>query len=126
MQLLIGEIARRSGLSASALRYYERAGLIPSPPRVSKQRRYDRKILGRIRIICLARQAGFSINETRAFLTGYPATTTPADRWRALAERKLLELDAQIARLSRMQAILKASFRCKCPKLEDCETGMAM
>jgi MerR family transcriptional regulator, redox-sensitive transcriptional activator SoxR len=88
--LLIGEVARRAGLSTSALRYYERAGLLPPPARVSKRRVYEEKVLGRVRIILLARHAGFTVKETRTFLSGYPGSTTPAERWRALASKKSL------------------------------------
>jgi MerR family transcriptional regulator, redox-sensitive transcriptional activator SoxR len=122
--LMIGEVARRSGLSTSALRYYERAGLLPPPIRVSKRRVYEQKVLGRIRIILLARHAGFTVKETKTFLSGYPVSTPPAERWRALAGRKLLELDAQITRLSEMKSILNDSFQCRCARLEDCEKGM--
>jgi MerR family redox-sensitive transcriptional activator SoxR len=122
--LLIGEVARRSGLSTSALRYYERAGLLTPPARASKRRVYERKVLGRIRMILLARHAGFTVKETKTFLSGYPVSTTPAERWRALAGRKLLELDAQITRLSEMKSILNDSFRCRCARLEDCEKCM--
>jgi MerR family transcriptional regulator, redox-sensitive transcriptional activator SoxR len=122
--LMIGEVARRSGLSTSALRYYDRAGFLPPPMRVSKRRVYKQKVLGRIRIILLARHAGFTVKETKTFLSGYPASTTPAERWRALAGRKLLELDAQMARLSEMKSILNDNFQCRCARLEDCEKGM--
>ena len=124
MGLMIGEVARRSGLSTSALRYYERAGLLPPPMRVSKRRVYEPKVLGRIRIILLARHAGFTVKETRTFLSGYPVSTTPAERWRALAAKKLAELEAQMTRLTQMQAILRDSFRCHCMRMEDCEKYM--
>ena len=78
MALLIGEVARRAGLSTSALRYYERVGLLPPPARISKRRMYDSKVLGRIRIILLALDAGLTVKETKTFLSGYPLTTTPA------------------------------------------------
>ena len=119
--LLIGEVARRTGLSASALRYYEKAGLLPAPARTSKQRRYDPGIVGRIRIIVLARDAGFTIKQTRTFLSGFPIGTTPAARWRTLAMQKLEELNAQMNRITQMRAILEASFHCECHRLEDCE-----
>jgi MerR family redox-sensitive transcriptional activator SoxR len=122
--LLIGEVARRCGLSTSALRYYERAGLLPPPARVSKRRAYEPRVLGRIRIILLARHAGFTVKETRTFLSGYSAGTTPAERWRALAAKKLIELDAQMSRLTEMKSILNDNFRCRCTRLEDCEKGM--
>jgi MerR family transcriptional regulator, redox-sensitive transcriptional activator SoxR len=121
MGLLIGEVARRSGLSTSALRYYESVGLLPPPMRVSKRRRYDHSVLGRIRIILLARDAGFTVKETKTFLSGYPMDTAPADRWRALAGKKLMELDAQMMRLAQMKSILSDSFHSRCTRLEDCE-----
>jgi DNA-binding transcriptional MerR regulator len=117
----IGEVARRTGLAPSAIRFYEKAGLLPPPPRNARRRRFDADAFGRIRIIQLAREAGFSIGETRLFLAGFPAGTRPADRWRELAARKIDELDAQIARCGEMKALLEASFRCDCPTLTDCE-----
>lgn len=121
MSLLIGEVARRTGLKASALRYYERAGLLPPPARSSQRRRYQAGVVGRIRIILLARDAGFTIKETKMFLNGYPTATPPAERWRALASTKLVELESRMKRLAQMQSLLRASFRCSCPNLEDCE-----
>ena len=123
--LSIGEIAREAGVATSALRYYEKAGLLPAPARLSKQRRYDQQILGRIRIILLARDAGFTVSETRTFLSDFPLGTTPAARWRAMAKEKLAELDALMARVSDMKSILEASFRCECRRLEDCERLVA-
>jgi MerR family redox-sensitive transcriptional activator SoxR len=122
--LLIGEVARRCGLSTSALRYYERAGLLQPPTRVSKRRVYEPRVLGRIRIILLARHAGFTVKETRTFLSGYSVSTTPAERWAALAAKKLVELDAQMTRLTEMKSILNDNFQCRCTRFEDCEKGM--
>ncbi len=121
MGLLIGEVARRAGLSTSALRYYERVGLLPPPARVSKRRIYDSKVIGRIRIILLALDAGFTVKETKTFLSGYPLSSTPAERWRVLAAKKLAELDAQMMRLAQMKSILNDSFQCRCMRIEDCE-----
>jgi MerR family redox-sensitive transcriptional activator SoxR len=123
--LSIGAIARRAGVAPSALRYYEKAGLLPAPARLSKQRRYDAQVLGRIRIIRLARDAGFTVSETRTFLSAFPLGSTPAARWRAMATGKLAQLDVLIARVSVMKSILEASFRCECRRLEDCERLLA-
>ena len=71
----------------------------------SKRRQYDRQILGRIRIILLARDAGFTVSETRTFLGGFPLGATPATRWRAMAKQKLSELDALMARARRLRTI---------------------
>jgi MerR family redox-sensitive transcriptional activator SoxR len=122
--LPIGEVARRTGVATSALRYYERAGLLPAPARRSGQRRYDPEIVGRVRIIQTARAAGFSIEETREFLTLSPGET-PSSRWRTLAERKQAEIDALIAQAEQMRSILKDSFPCDCPALDDCARAMS-
>jgi MerR family transcriptional regulator, redox-sensitive transcriptional activator SoxR len=124
--LMIGEVARQAGVVPSTLRYYEKVGLLPSPARVSRRRQYDRRILGRIRIILLARDAGFSIRETRAFLTGWTAGKTPSMRWREMATRKAAELNELLARVAEMKSILEVSFRCECRQLEDCERLLAM
>jgi MerR family transcriptional regulator, redox-sensitive transcriptional activator SoxR len=123
--LMIGELARQVGVAPSALRYYEKAGLLPPPPRASKRRQYDPNIVGRVRIILLARDAGFSVRETRMFLNGFPAGTTPALRWRGMAKRKIAELDELMTRVGQMKLILNASFNCECRKLEDCERLVA-
>jgi MerR family redox-sensitive transcriptional activator SoxR len=124
MGLLIGEVAQRAGLSTSALRYYEKVGLLPAASRVSKRRIYDAKVLGRIRVILLALDAGFTIKETKTFLSGFPTTTTPAERWRALAAKKLAEVEMQMTRLRQMKSILSDSFHCQCMRMEDCEKYM--
>jgi MerR family transcriptional regulator, redox-sensitive transcriptional activator SoxR len=121
----IGELARQTGMAASALRYYEKAGLLPVPARTSNRRQYDPRVLGRLRIILLARDAGFSVSETRTFLNGFPIGTRPATRWRAMAKRKLEELDELTTRLGQMRALLNASFNCECQRLEDCERLIA-
>jgi MerR family redox-sensitive transcriptional activator SoxR len=120
-ELSIGKVAQGAGLSASALRYYEKAGLLPAPPRRSRQRRYDESVFGRIELIRLALHAGFTIRETRTFLSGFAADTPPAARWRALAARKLPELEQSIERAQRMKLLLESSFQCRCPQLADCE-----
>jgi DNA-binding transcriptional MerR regulator len=122
--MLIGEVARRSGLTASTLRYYERAGLLPAPARSSRRRQYEARVMGRIRIIRVARDAGFTISETRAFLTGFPSSAIPSARWQKLAQRKLAELDLRITQVMKMKALLQASFQCSCRTIEDCERLM--
>lgn len=121
----IGALARAAGLAPSAIRYYEKAGLLPRPGRQSGQRRYGSEAAARLRIIQLARDAGFTIAETRTFLSGFSQATTPAARWRALAERKLAELDAQSQRIARMRKLLESSFHCGCLRIEDCERAIA-
>jgi MerR family redox-sensitive transcriptional activator SoxR len=119
--VLIGEVARRAGVTASTLRYYEREGLLPRPARSSNRRSYDSRVMGRIRIIQLARSAGFSIAETRTFISGHPSGSIPSSRWQTLADRKIQEMDALIARATEMKSLLRSSFKCGCPTIEDCE-----
>jgi MerR family transcriptional regulator, redox-sensitive transcriptional activator SoxR len=116
----IGRVAQICGLAPSAIRYYEKAGLLPKPMRVSRQRRYGAEAIGRLRLLQVAREAGFSIAETRTFVAGFSATTPPAIRWRTLAKRKLEEIQAQIGQLERMKVLLESSFRCQCLSIEDC------
>jgi MerR family transcriptional regulator, redox-sensitive transcriptional activator SoxR len=121
-ELSIGALARETGLAPSALRYYEKAGLLPGPPRRSGQRRYDERVLGRVELIRHALAAGFTIRETRHFLSGFPAATSPAARWRELAARKLVEVNELIERAQRMKSLLETSFHCRCGQLADCES----
>jgi MerR family redox-sensitive transcriptional activator SoxR len=120
MILTIGEAARRAGLRTSALRYYEGIGLLPAPQRVGGRRRYDGEVLRALGVIRLAKQAGFTMAETRTLLHGFSASTPPSARWRALARRKLAEIDALISRAEHMKQILNTVLRCECPQLSDC------
>jgi MerR family redox-sensitive transcriptional activator SoxR len=121
----IGEVARAAGVAPSAIRYYEKAGLLPKPGRQSGQRRYGAQTAARLKIIQLARDAGFTIAETRTFLSGFSPATTPAARWRALAARKLTELASLSERIARMKTLLDSSFHCGCLRIEDCERAIA-
>src|ERR1051326_5291108 len=96
--LAIGEIARAAGVPASTIRYYERQGLLPSPAREGGKRRYDAGVLRLLRVIEIAKQAGFSLREIRRLLHGFDRRARPSERWRALAEDKLRDVDALIAR----------------------------
>ena len=116
----IGEVARRSGVAPSAIRYYESLGLLPAPPRAGGKRRYDGSVLDWLAVIALARAAGFTMAETRELVGGFALGTPPAQRWRRLATRKLAEVDALVARAERMRAVLRHALDCECPRLEEC------
>ena len=120
----IGTLARATGLAPSSIRYYESAGLLPKPARQSGQRRYGPEATARLKIIQLARDAGFTIAQTRTFLGGGTDGRTPAARWRALAQQKLAEIDALSERLARMRTLLDSSFHCGCLRIEDCERAV--
>jgi MerR family redox-sensitive transcriptional activator SoxR len=117
----IGEVARRARLKSSAIRYYEGIGLLPDTERVGGQRRYDESVLIRLAVIELAQRAGFTLAETRTLLNGFSTSEPPSARWRSLAHRKLLEVEALIARASGMKRLLEEGLECECLTLEDCE-----
>jgi len=118
--LTIGEVARRTGVRASAIRYYEEAGLLPKPERVGGKRRYDEVILRRLALIGTAKRAGFTLGEIRILLHGFPAGTGAAERWQALASEKLVEVDEAIAQLRETRELLEEALRCECASLDNC------
>ena len=118
--LRIGEVARRSGLAPSAIRYYEGLGLLPKPAYVGGKRRYDASVFEWLSLIALAREAGFTMAEVKRLVTGFTPGTRPAARWQELATRKLAEIDAMVARAERMRAVLRVALDCGCFRLEDC------
>ena len=119
-ELSIGEVARQAGIRASAIRYYEQAGLLPAPPRTSGQRRYDAAILDRLALIQFARQAGFTISDIRTLFEGFEEETPMSLRWQTLAQEKLKEVDALMDRVERMRAVLGRALDCGCLRLGEC------
>ncbi len=118
--LPIGEVARRAGVRASAIRYYEEAGLLEEPERVGGKRRYDEEALRRLALIGGAKRAGFTLGEIRTLLHGFPAGTGAAQRWQALASEKLVEVDDAIAQLRETRELLEEALRCDCASLDEC------
>lgn len=119
-ELSIGEVARQAGIRASAIRYYEQAGLLPPPRRTSGQRRYDPAILDRLALIHFAQQAGFTIGEIRTLFEGFEEETPISLRWQTLARDKLEEVDALMDRAQRMRTLLGRALACGCLRVEDC------
>jgi DNA-binding transcriptional MerR regulator len=122
--LSIGEVARSSGVAASALRYYERSGLIPRGDRSGGRRVYDDEILDRLALIRVAKAAGFRLSEIRTLLLGFERRTPPGVRWRTLAARKRAELKLRLAELERARRMLGVVTRCECRTLADCSRAL--
>ncbi len=118
--LPIGEVARRAGVRASAIRYYEEAGLLEEPERVGGKRRYDEEALRRLALIGGAKRAGFTLGEIRTLLHGFPTGTGAAQRWQALASEKLVVVDEAIAQLRQTRGLLEEALRCECASLDEC------
>lgn len=118
--LTIGQLAQETGVAASALRYYESAGIVKATARVGNQRRYDRGAVARVNVVQLAQAAGFRLDEIKRLLNGLDHKTPPGPRWRALAASKIREIDARLDRLRQMRKVLEALTHCECPSINDC------
>ncbi|MFN3324769.1 MAG: redox-sensitive transcriptional activator SoxR [Bryobacteraceae bacterium] len=119
--LTINEVARRSGVAASALRFYEEKGLIRSERAGSGHRRFPRAVLRRIAFIVFARRIGLSLDEIGEELAKLPRDRAPegAD-WAKLSKRWSARIDEQIALLRRLQSSLTACIGCGCLSLDRC------
>jgi MerR family redox-sensitive transcriptional activator SoxR len=116
----IGEVAARSGVPASTIRYYEQVELLPPAQRVNGRRRYEDGILHKLSLIRLAQQAGLTIAEIQSLLHDFPADAPPSVRWQRLAHQKLEELDELMRNLQSMKVILEQTLDCRCATLEEC------
>lgn len=122
--MTIGEVAREAGLRTSAIRFYEKAGLLPKPMRSSGQRRYDRSVLELIAVLQHAKECGFTLADTRQLFNGFRSETHVSERWRTLARQKIVELDAMAERIAVMKGLLERIQRCQCMDLHQCGRGI--
>ena len=117
-RLTIGEVSRRSGVKATTVRYYESLGVLPEPERVGGQRRYTVDVLRRLAIVDVAQRAGCSLAEIAEL---FAAADAPAfEQLRALAERKLREIEALITRARAVHRWLEVASACECQTLDVC------
>jgi MerR family transcriptional regulator, redox-sensitive transcriptional activator SoxR len=124
-QLTISQVARQVRLRPSAIRYYERIGLLPRAERLSGQRRYDPAVLYRLAIIQRARQLGFTLTEIRHLFFGFRDVTRASERWRTLSQRKLAELDHLMDGIKAVRGVLKKLMtKCRCDTLDQCGKAM--
>ena len=124
--LTIGAVARASGKSASSVRYYERIGLIPPPPRAGGQRRYPAAVLRTLAVIETAQRAGLTLDEIRPLVAPSPGDQAAGDqavgeRLRQVATAKLPEARALSERAGLVLRWLEAAAGCTCASLDDCE-----
>ena len=120
-RLTVGEVADRSGFATSALRYYEREGLITAERTDGGQRRYRREVLRRLAFIAAARHVGLTLDEIREQLAVLPAGRNPtAADWTAISSRWRDRLDAEIAAIETLRDGLDSCIGCGCLSLERC------
>jgi MerR family redox-sensitive transcriptional activator SoxR len=118
--MTIGQLSVKTQVPASAIRYYERIGVLPRPSRVSGQRRYGPEAIDRLAVLRLAQACGFHLDEMRTLVSGFSAATKPSERWRTLAAKKTMEIDLQLERLTFMRTLVKQLGGCKCIDLAEC------
>ena len=120
-QLPIGEIARRTGLSVSAIRFYEERGLVASVRNAGGQRRFARSDIRRLSIVMIAQNMGFSLNRIKEALAVLPSHRAPNKaEWAKMAEDFKTDIDARINVLERLRDRLGMCIGCGCLSLEDC------
>lgn len=119
--LSVGQVAARSGLSVSAIHFYERKGLIRSWRNAGNQRRYRRDVLRRLAVIRVANRTGMPLASIAAALADLPDERTPtvAD-WKRLSSHWRAELDERIARLTQLRDELTGCIGCGCLSLRKC------
>jgi MerR family transcriptional regulator, redox-sensitive transcriptional activator SoxR len=118
--LTIGQVAERAGLNPSHIRFYERVGVLPEPARVAGQRRYRDDVVHRLSIIDVAQRAGLTLEEI-APLTGPGNRSADASRHiRRLADEKLPQIDALIARAQAVRQWLDVAQSCDCESVDVC------
>jgi MerR family redox-sensitive transcriptional activator SoxR len=120
-ELTVGEVARRSGVAISAIHFYETKGLVTSWRNPANQRRYPREALRRVSIVKVAQRVGIPLASIKAALDSLPKGRTPTDQdWRKLSARWHAELDARIAKLSRLRDQLTGCIGCGCLSMHSC------
>jgi MerR family transcriptional regulator, redox-sensitive transcriptional activator SoxR len=125
-EMKIGELAGRSGLNASAIRYYERRGLLPVPHRSGGQRRYPAGALDRVLLIRFASEMGFTLNEIKVFLNGLRDDAPVGPRWKQLAHRKIQEVEGSMQRSRRLKSLLEHLLHCRCSSLQVCVKRLSL
>jgi MerR family redox-sensitive transcriptional activator SoxR len=119
--LTIGELARRTGLSVSAIRFYEARGLVRASRTSGEQRRFARSDIRRLSFALIAQQLGLSLAEIEAELATLPHDRAPSrEDWAAISGRMRAALDARIAMLERTRDLLDGCIGCGCLSLDRC------
>jgi len=120
--LNIGDIARRSGVAASALRFYEERGLISSERKGAGQRRFPRSVLRRVAFIVFAQRIGLTLDEIGSELVKLPPHRAPTGRdWSRLSKTWKTRIDERIDELNRLREGLTRCIGCGCLSLDRCQ-----
>ena len=119
----IGELARLSGVKPSAIRYYEKAGILEPPSRVAGQRRYPMEAVYRVLLVRFAGSMGFTLEESTLFLRGLGANVAVGPRWPKLAARKLREIEESMERFRQLKRCWSICFGAVVLRSESASSG---
>jgi len=122
----IGELAALTDVAPSAIRYYEKLGLLPAAERIGGQRRYSSAALDRVLLIRFAGEMDFTLAEIKLFLNGFRENTPVSIRWRKLTRRKIAELQQRLAFTRRLLNFLERLQHCRCVQLHQCVGGLSL
>jgi MerR family redox-sensitive transcriptional activator SoxR len=122
----IGELASRTGLNASAIRYYEKLGLVPAPYRASGQRRFTDEAIYHVLLIRFARDMDFSLQEIKVFLSGLSDKAPVGKHWKKLAHSKIKQVDETVVRAKRLKLLLEDLLHCRCASLRQCVDRLSL
>ncbi len=119
--LTIGDLARRTGLSVSAIRFYDSRGLVAAVRSSGGQRRFERSAIRRLSFALIAQQMGLTLTEIEAELSSLPLSRTPTrEDWQAISGRMRERLQARIVRMEQMRDRLDGCIGCGCLSLDRC------
>jgi MerR family redox-sensitive transcriptional activator SoxR len=122
----IGELADSANLKASAIRYYEKMGILDAPHRVNGQRHYPSDALNRVLLIRFASQMDFTLAEIKIFLAGLRGNVSVGARWKKLAQSKIKEVNETMRRSRQLKSLLEHLLDCRCPSLQVCVKRLSL
>lgn len=120
-QLSIGEVAKRTGLAVSAIRFYETQGLVSASRNAGGQRRFARSTIRRLSFILIAQQLGYQLHQIKDQLAALPRERTPTQKdWAKMSRAFRASLDERIATMERLRDKLDGCIGCGCLSLKNC------
>src|SRR5215510_611835 len=122
----IGQLAARGGLNPSAIRYYEKIGLLAPAVRIHGQRSYPAEALDSVLLIRFASEMDFTLAEIKLFLNGLRTNAPVGPRWKKLAKRKIAEVEKSVRRSLLLKDLLQHLLRCHCPSLHVCVDRLSL
>lgn len=119
-RLTITEVARRTGISASAIRYYEEIHLLPAPQRINGRRCYTPEVIERLTFIQTAQSLGFSLADIKSLSMEQVDQHSLSERWQKLARTKLHEVQSLITQARTIEILLARGLNCQCSTFDEC------